>query len=202
LFTQADRSLDRTQGGLGIGLTVVRRLVSMQGGSVYVHSDGARKGSEFVVRLPRVATDALAPAPAETSRRSASACRVLIVDDYVDAAASMAALMKVDGHDVRVTHDGPAALELARQFKPTVVLLDIGLPGMNGFEVARALRAAPETTDCLLVAVSGYGQAEDQRQSQEAGFDRHLVKPVDLAVLQEIFSALNGAPAQASGGRA
>ncbi len=161
LFTQADRSLDRTQGGLGIGLTVVRRLVSMQGGSVYVHSDGARKGSEFVVRLPRLAADAVVPAPAEASRRTESAFRVLIVDDYVDAAASMAALMKVDGHDVRVTHDGPAALELARHFKPTVVLLDIGLPGMNGFEVARALRAAPETSGCLLVAVSGYGQAEE-----------------------------------------
>jgi CheY-like chemotaxis protein len=200
LFTQADRSLDRTEGGLGIGLTVVRRLVTMQGGSVQVHSDGARKGSEFVVRLPRVASDAIVTAPRDNLRRNDAAYRVLIVDDYVDAAASMAALMKVDGHDVRVTHDGPAALELAREFKPTIVLLDIGLPGMNGFEVARALRALPETCDCLLVAVSGYGQAEDQRQSREAGFDRHLVKPVDLAELQEIVRTLKPARAHASGG--
>jgi CheY-like chemotaxis protein len=202
LFTQADRSLDRTQGGLGIGLTVVRRLVNMQGGSVVVHSEGMKKGSEFVVRLPRVAANAVASAPAEAARRDDTAYRVLIVDDYADAAISMAALLKVDGQDVRVAHDGPAALEMARDFKPRIVLLDIGLPGMNGFEVARALRAEPATRDCLLVAVSGYGQAEDQRQSQEAGFDRHLVKPVDLMVLQEIFDNLKQAPAQASGARA
>jgi len=201
LFTQADRSLDRTQGGLGIGLTVVRRLVNMQGGSVVVHSEGMKKGSEFVVRLPRAA-NAVASAPAEAARRDDTAYRVLIVDDYADAAISMAALLKVDGQDVRVAHDGPAALEMARDFKPRIVLLDIGLPGMNGFEVARALRAEPATRDCLLVAVSGYGQAEDQRQSQEAGFDRHLVKPVDLMVLQEIFDNLKQAPAQASGARA
>jgi len=202
LFTQADRSLDRTQGGLGIGLTVVRRLVSMQGGSVVVHSEGMKKGSEFVVRLPRVTANAVASVPAEAPRHNDTAYRVLIVDDYADAAISMAALLKVDGQDVRVAHDGPAALEMARDFKPRIVLLDIGLPGMNGFEVARALRAEPATRDCLLVAVSGYGQAEDQRQSQEAGFDRHLVKPVDLMVLQEIFDNLRQAPAQASGGRA
>jgi len=160
-----------------------------------------KKGSEFVVRLPRAA-NAVASAPAEAARRDDTAYRVLIVDDYADAAISMAALLKVDGQDVRVAHDGPAALEMARDFKPRIVLLDIGLPGMNGFEVARALRAEPTTRDCLLVAVSGYGQAEDQRQSQEAGFDRHLVKPVDLMVLQEIFDNLRQAPAQASGGRA
>jgi signal transduction histidine kinase/DNA-binding response OmpR family regulator len=201
LFTQADRSLDRTQGGLGIGLTIVRRLVSMQGGSVRVYSDGAKQGSEFVVRLPRAAAGSAEPAQPAAPRRNGTGQRVLIVDDYADAADSMAAILRVDGQDVQIAHDGPTALEVVRNFKPSVVFLDIGLPGMNGFEVARALRAAPETKDSLLIAVSGYGQAEDQRQSKEAGFDRHLVKPVDLSVLQEILGATNASSTQASGRR-
>jgi signal transduction histidine kinase/DNA-binding response OmpR family regulator len=201
LFTQADRSLDRTQGGLGIGLTIVRRLVSMQGGSVRVYSDGAKQGSEFVVRLPRAAAGSAEPAQPAAPRRNGAGQRVLIVDDYADAADSMAAILRVDGQDVQIAHDGPTALEVVRNFKPSVVFLDIGLPGMNGFEVARALRAAPETKDSLLIAVSGYGQAEDQRQSKEAGFDRHLVKPVDLSVLQEILGATNASSTQASGRR-
>jgi CheY-like chemotaxis protein/anti-sigma regulatory factor (Ser/Thr protein kinase) len=201
LFTQADRSLDRTQGGLGIGLTIVRRLVGMQGGSVQVHSDGTRKGSEFVVRLPRATAGRAASSPAAAARRNDAGHRVLIVDDYADAADSMAALLRVDGQEVRIAHDGPAALEAARGFKPSVVFLDIGLPGMNGFQVARALRAAPETKDCLLIAISGYGQAEDQKNSKEAGFDRHLVKPVDMLELQEIFGTMKAGTAAISGTR-
>ena len=189
LFTQADRSLDRAQGGLGIGLTIVRRLVDMQGGSVRVYSDGAQQGSEFVVRLPRAAVSRAEPPQVDAPRRNEAGQRVLIVDDYADSADSMAALLRFDGQDVRVAHDGPAALEAARRFAPSVVFLDIGLPGMSGFQVARALRTMPETKDCLLIAVSGYGQAEDHRNSQEAGFDRHLVKPVDLPVLQEILGS-------------
>jgi len=189
LFSQADRSLDRAQGGLGIGLTIVRRLVNMQGGSVQVYSDGAQKGSEFVVRLPRAAVSCAEPPQVDAPRRKEAGQRVLIVDDYADAADSMAALLRFDGQDVRIAHDGPAALEAARRFAPSVVFLDIGLPGMNGFQVARALRTMPETKDCLLIAVSGYGQAEDHRNSQEAGFNRHLVKPVDLPVLQEILGS-------------
>ena len=199
LFTQADRSLDRAQGGLGIGLTVVRRLVAMQGGTVVARSDGPRKGSEFVVRLPRIAP-AAANAPVASARRDDSNCRVLVVDDYADAAASMAALLRHDGQEVRLAHDGPSALSAARDFRPHVVLLDIGLPGMNGFEVARALRATPETRECTLVAVSGYGQPDDQKKSQEAGFDHHLVKPVDLQLLQEIFGAQPVERTQAAGG--
>ena len=189
LFSQADRSLDRAQGGLGIGLTIVRRLVDMQGGSVRVYSDGAQKGSEFVVRLPRAAVSCAEPPQVDAPRRKEAGQRVLIVDDYADAADSMAALLRFDGQDVRIAHDGPAALEAARRFAPSVVFLDIGLPGMSGFQVARALRTMPETKDCLLIAVSGYGQAEDHRNSQEAGFNRHLVKPVDLPVLQEILGS-------------
>lgn len=200
LFTQADRSLDRTQGGLGIGLTIVRRLVSMQGGSVHVYSDGAKKGSEFVVRLPRAEIGRAEPAPADAPRPKEAGQRVLIVDDYADSADSMAALLRVDGQEVHIACDGPAALEAARRFKPGVVFLDIGLPGMNGFQVARALRGMPETRNCLLIAVSGYGQAEDHRHSKEAGFDHHLVKPVDLPALQEILGSTKTRSVPASGG--
>lgn len=199
LFTQEDRSLDRAQGGLGIGLTIARRLVSMQGGSVQAYSGGAKKGSEFVVRLPRAAVGRAEPSQADAPRCNDAGHRVLIVDDNADAADSMAALLRVDGQDVRTAHDGPAGLEAARRFKPGVVFLDIGLPGMDGFQVARALRATPETKDCLLIAISGYGQAEDHRQSKEAGFDRHLVKPVDLPILREIFGTLNAGSASAPG---
>jgi CheY-like chemotaxis protein/anti-sigma regulatory factor (Ser/Thr protein kinase) len=202
LFTQADRSLDRAQGGLGIGLTVVKRLVIMQGGTVNVHSDGPRRGSEFTVRLPRVSPVLVMPGAHEPAKCGDSRCRVLVVDDYADAAASMAALLRVDGHDVRVVHNGPAAIEAAREFKPDVALLDIGLPGMSGFEVARALRGSPETRECYLVAVSGYGQPEDQRLSGEAGFDRHLVKPVDLRALQEIFGSQSARSLKTAAGAA
>ncbi len=199
LFTQANRSLDRAQGGLGIGLTIVRRLVSMQGGSVQVYSDGAKKGSEFVVRLPRAEVGRAEPLQANAPRCHNGHHRVLIVDDYADSADSMAALLRVDGQDVRIARDGPAALEAARRFKPNVVFLDIGLPGIDGFQVARVLRAAPETKDCLLIAVSGYGQLEDHWHSKKAGFDRHLVKPVDPLVFQEILGSLKAGSVSPSG---
>lgn len=191
LFTQANRSLDRSQGGLGIGLTVAKRLIEMQGGSVYASSAGPGKGSEFTVRLRRVDRAATAQADAGAPRVNGSVHRVLIVDDYVDAADSMAALLKIEGQEVSVAQDGEKAIEIARRFKPNIVFLDIGLPGMSGFEVARALREAPETRDCVLVALSGYGQTGDHVRSREAGFDRHLVKPVDLSNLQEIFASMN-----------
>jgi CheY-like chemotaxis protein len=198
LFIQADRSLDRSQGGLGIGLTIVRNLVHMQGGTVQASSAGPGKGSEFVVRLPRVASQRAAEAPLR-SLSSASALRILVVDDHPDAAESMAALMQGAGHQSTVAHDGPAAIAIANSFRPDVILLDIGLPGMNGFEVARALKAAPETTGCVLIAVSGYGQAEDQRRSREVGFDHHLVKPADFAALERILDAIRRDHPPASG---
>lgn len=187
LFTQGDRSLDRSQGGLGIGLTIVHRLVSMQGGSVRALSDGPTTGSEFVVRLPRVIEISAERPQPKASDRDDIARRVLIIDDYADAAESMAALLQLEGQQVEMAHDGPAGIELARRLQPEVVFLDIGLPGMNGYEVAHALRAMPETKHALLVAVSGYGQPDDHQRSGEAGFDRHLVKPVDLLVLRDIL---------------
>jgi signal transduction histidine kinase/DNA-binding response OmpR family regulator len=191
LFMQADRSLDRSQGGLGIGLTIVRNLVRMQGGTVQAFSAGPGKGSEFVVRLPRVAGERASDAVLRTLAPGVIAgLRILVVDDHPDAAESMAALMQAAGHQPTVAHDGPSAIALASRVRPDVVLLDIGLPGMNGFEVARTLRAAPETSGCVLIAMSGYGQTEDQKRSREVGFDHHLVKPADFSALERILETV------------
>jgi PAS domain S-box-containing protein len=189
-FAQGDRALDRAQGGLGIGLTLVRRLVEMHGGTVAAHSDGPGLGSEFVVRLPAepAAPPEAAPA-APDSRRGGEHRRVLVVDDNGDAAESLALLLQTIGHETRVAHDGPGALKEAETFGPDVVLLDIGLPGMDGYEVARRLRRLEPARSALLVAVTGYGQDEDRRRSKEAGFDHHFVKPVDPATLADVLHA-------------
>jgi CheY-like chemotaxis protein len=190
LFTQVDSSLDRAQGGLGIGLTMVRRLVDLHGGSVQALSDGPGKGAEFVVRLPALAeerTAAAAPDERAPQAGPCRACRVLVVDDNIDAAESLARLLRLHGHEVRLAFNGVSALEVARVFRCEAVVLDIGLPGMDGYEVARRLRADPETRDALLIAASGYGQEEDRQMSQEAGFTHHLVKPVDYAALERLL---------------
>jgi PAS domain S-box-containing protein len=190
LFTQADRTLGRAQGGLGIGLTLVKRLVELHGGTVAAHSAGLGQGSEFVVRLP-VAPDpgpAWPPArPAATGPAPAPARRVLIVDDNVDGAESLATLLVIHGHTVRTAPDGPSALASAEEFRPDVILLDIGLPGLNGYEVARRLRSRPESRGVRLVALTGWGQAADRERSRDAGFDLHVVKPVDPAELFRIL---------------
>jgi two-component system CheB/CheR fusion protein len=200
LFTQADRSLDRSQGGLGIGLTLVRRLVELHGGTVSASSEGEGKGSEFVVRLPvvpdqrRAAVEALGASARASARarlhtgivKSEEPKRILIVDDNVDGARMLARLLRSSGHAVDVAYDGPSALEAAQSRAPDVVLLDIGLPGMDGYEVARRLRRLDGLDRTLLVAVTGYGQAEDRRRALDVGFDDHLVKPIspdDLAPL-------------------
>jgi signal transduction histidine kinase/DNA-binding response OmpR family regulator len=193
LFTQVERALDRAQGGLGIGLTLVRRLVEMHGGSVRASSEGADKGSEFVVRLPvggPAAANGSVPHQGRPPSALASSHRILLVDDNVDGAASLAMLLRELGHEVEVAHDGAAALEAVGDFEPEVVLLDIGLPGMDGYEVARRLRRQPGLKDLPLVALTGYGQEEDRRRSREAGFDLHLVKPLDLDALPSIFALL------------
>jgi len=193
LFAQADRLPDTAQQGLGIGLTLVRRLVELHGGRVVARSAGRGQGSEFEVRLPLSALPpaspeaqpaAGVPAPGERPAR-----RILVVDDNPDSAESLAVLLRVEGHDVRVVHDGPSALAAARDHAPEAVLLDIGLPGMSGYDVARALRAAGARA--LLVALTGYGQEQDRQRAREAGFDIHFTKPVDLARLERALATLD-----------
>ncbi|MGH8770048.1 MAG: CheR family methyltransferase, partial [Burkholderiales bacterium] len=188
LFNQADNSLDRREGGLGIGLTMVKKLIELHGGSIEVHSEGLNQGSEFVVRLPVLRTgEARKSAPAEESSAPAPR-RILVVDDNVDAAESLALLLSMDGHDVRTAHDGPSALETASAFRPDAILLDIGLPAMSGYEVARRLRWQSDFDKTLLIALTGYGQTEDRRLANEAGIDHHLTKPADIKAINEVLS--------------
>ncbi len=193
LFTQVGRSLDRAHGGLGIGLTLVRALVEMHGGRVEASSPGAGQGSEFIVRLPLARKDTAWPRTPEgfASRAAASPSRrVLVVDDNADVAETLAMLLRFTGHEVRAAYDGPMALDTVRAFQPEVVLLDIGLPGMDGFEVARSIRREVQDPNVLLVALTGYGQEEDRLRSKEAGFEYHLVKPVDPGALQVLLGSL------------
>jgi CheY-like chemotaxis protein/two-component sensor histidine kinase len=192
LFMQGARTLDRADGGLGIGLTLVERLVALHGGSIEANSDGLGKGSEFVVRLPAVAAPrpnapegAPGEAPPTRVRR-----RVLVVDDNRDSTESMQMLLKAWGHDARSARDGVEALDMAADFQPEVVLLDIGLPGMDGYEVARRMHALPGLRNTVLIAMTGYGQEEDRMRSREAGFARHLVKPADPGSLRTLLEAL------------
>lgn len=184
LFVQSTRSLDRAHGGLGIGLTLVQRLVALHGGRVEAHSGGPGKGAEFVVRLP-VLNETPPPPPPAMPKASETPRRILIVDDNMDSALTMATLQTRRGHKTRTAFTGPDALSVAAEFNPDVVLLDIGLPGMDGFEVARRLRAVPAFQKIQLIAMSGYGRAEDRALAKEAGFDEYLVKPIELDVLRE-----------------
>jgi signal transduction histidine kinase/CheY-like chemotaxis protein len=199
LFTQADRTLDRAEGGLGIGLTLVKRLVEMHGGRVEAHSEGLGRGAEFIVRLPVLATDpqhAAARAPrvaAAGPGTEGRSLRILIVDDNVDAADSIAMLLGMEGHQTRTVNTARAALLAAPEFKPEVVLLDIGLPEMDGYEVARRLRAQNGSHGMRLVAVTGYGQPADRRRARAAGFDEHMVKPVEPATLQAFLRSVQPA---------
>lgn len=186
LFTQVNRTLDRSQGGLGIGLTVVRKLAEMHGGSVSAISEGPGQGSEFTVRLP-LATTTFEVAVEAKHSEPAGPLKILVVDDNVDMANTLAKLLEQAGHTITMAHDGLAALAAARRSTPDAVVLDIGLPGLDGYRVAEALRREPAFANVRLVAVSGYGQAEDRSRAKAAGFDHHLVKPVDL---RQLVSAL------------
>ncbi|MBC7444282.1 MAG: response regulator, partial [Polaromonas sp.] len=202
LFTQAERSLDRSQGGLGIGLCLVQRLVEMHGGTVSASSTPGQ-GSEFVVRLPMTPAFAApprlppstssAPPLAQLATEPAAAalpCRVLVVDDNLDAAHTLGMLLEFLSHDVRMRHDGPGALAEAVAWQPDVVLLDIGLPGLSGHEVARRIRQHPALAAMVLVALTGYGQETDRQSAQEAGFDHHLTKPVAFGEVEKILLAV------------
>ncbi|SIT14505.1 GAF domain-containing protein [Achromobacter sp. MFA1 R4] len=187
MFTQVDRTLERAQGGLGIGLMLVKRLVEMHGGTVHAHSDGLGQGSEFVVRLP--VTDIQHPAPqAQAADFSTVARRVLVVDDNRDAVESLAAVLALEGHEVNAAYDGEEAIAVGERIRPQVILMDIGMPGMGGHEACRRIRTLDWGKDATILALSGWGQEEDRRASLEAGFDAHLVKPVDMDVLLEVLS--------------
>jgi CheY-like chemotaxis protein len=185
-----ERSPERLQGGLGIGLTLVKRLVEMHGGSIEAKSGGVGQGSEFVVRLPLLAGIGEPESPAPDEPRFTHVRRILIVDDNSDAAASLAMLLDISGHDTYTAHDGLEALDAFERYRPEVILLDIGLPKLSGHDVCRRIRERPGGGDVVIIALTGWGQESDRRKSQDAGFDDHLVKPVDYAALMDLLSGL------------
>jgi PAS domain S-box-containing protein len=194
MFAQIDRTLERSQGGLGIGLMLVKRLVEMHGGTVTAHSEGPGMGSEFVVRLPILVSPPgpVAPSPAELS--PAPPRRVLVVDDNEDSASSLAKLLRMTGNETRIAHDGLAAVTSAEEFRPDVVLLDIGLPLLNGYDACQRIRQQSWGKDIVMVALTGWGQEDDRRRSKAVGFDHHLVKPLDYAALMMVLSSKTSEP--------
>jgi CheY-like chemotaxis protein len=196
LFTQAERTPDRAQGGLGIGLALVKTMVALHGGQVTADSAGPGKGSTFTIRLPAVAQgvkDRLEGAAREGALAGPAPLRLMIVDDNVDAAESLAVLLDAQGHRVRVESHPVQALAAARQDPPQVFILDIGLPEMDGYELARRLRADPATGNALFIALTGYGQAHDRILSKSSGFEHHFVKPMDTDKLAQVLGAVRGA---------
>ncbi|MGF6288853.1 hybrid sensor histidine kinase/response regulator [Paraburkholderia youngii] len=193
LFVQSEISIERSEGGLGIGLPLARTLVELHGGGIEAFSAGLGRGSEFVVRLPLTrladAEQASTGAPQAVPNHGGQALRVLLVDDSVDAALALSLVLQADGYEVRVGHEANTALKLAAHFRPQIVLLDLGLPGMDGFELAQEMRRRPTTAGALLIAVTGYGQATDRQRSREAGFDHHLVKPVSVEEIQNVIAS-------------
>jgi PAS domain S-box-containing protein len=197
MFTQVDTSLERTRDGLGIGLTLVKTLVEMHGGTVEGHSEGSGRGSEFVVRLPMAVDESRPPSRVEPRKATAASRRVLVVDDNQDGAESLALMLKLGGHETETAQDGLQAIVAAERFRPDAMLLDIGLPNLNGYEVCRRIREQPWGKDLLMVAVTGWGQEEDRRRSREAGFDTHVVKPVSPGAILQLLASV--APGTRSG---
>jgi len=192
LFTQVDRKLESSQGGLGIGLTLTKQLVEMHDGTIEASSDGPGLGSEFVVRLPILIEkpEAAQPPTPLAGLQAMPPRRILVVDDNIDSAESLAMLLNLTGHETRQAYDGLAAVEMAEQFRPDLVLLDIGLPKLNGFDVCRRIREQAWGEEMILVALTGWGQEEDRQKSMDVGFDHHLVKPVDYRVLMELLAEM------------
>jgi len=191
MFMQVDSTLERSVTGLGIGLTLVKTLVEMHDGTITGHSAGVGQGSEFVVRLPILADTAKPPPePIVNEPMLTTARRILVVDDNRDSATSLAMLLKLTGNETHTAYDGLEAVEKAAAVKPDVILLDIGLPKLNGFEAARKIREQPWSKDAVLVALTGWGQDEDRQRSKEAGFNAHMVKPVELPALMNLLAEL------------
>jgi CheY-like chemotaxis protein len=194
MFSRGNRDSARNQGGLGIGLALARRLAEMHQGTLEAHSEGPGKGTEFTLRLPLLKTGS-----ADTPDDSAAAgprlekTRVLVVDDNADAGDTLAVILDMLGAEVRVARDGAEALETFAAYQPSVVLLDIGMPGMNGYEVARAIRSRFPGHPTVLVALTGWGQEDDRRRASEAGFDHHLLKPAEIEALQKLLADMEGA---------
>lgn len=189
LFGQGERDLARAAGGLGIGLHIARRLVELHGGEIEAYSAGAGRGADFLVRLPVAAADAPTAPEARTAADTSPGGRILLADDNQDAAQTLAVLLEELGHEVTVVHDGPEALRAALRLTPPLILLDIGLPGLDGYELARRLRDDPRTRGARLAAITGYGQPKDVERSRAAGFDRHFTKPVDIQQLMDWLAA-------------
>jgi len=191
IFTQVERSLEKAQGGLGIGLSIAKRLVEMHGGTIRARSEGHGHGSEFIVRLParigaRPRRESEEPAVAPSKVRH----RILVADDNADSATTLSLMLEVLGNEVFVAHDGVEAVELARKHRPQAILLDIGMPRMNGYDACARIREQPWGREPLIVALTGWGQQEDKTRSKAAGFDRHLVKPVEPRTLEQMIDAL------------
>jgi CheY-like chemotaxis protein len=192
LFTQVNPTIDRGHGGLGLGLTLVRRLAEMHGGAVEARSDGPGQGSEFRLRLPLLTSDTAPSSPVTEPNESPepkilSSKRILVVEDNLDGAEMLAEMLKVWGHEVYIAHDGADGFNSALRFYPDVALLDIGLPEMDGYEVARRIRQNPALDGVLLIAVTGFGQETDRQRSEEAGFDHHFTKPLDIEALHRLI---------------
>jgi signal transduction histidine kinase/ActR/RegA family two-component response regulator len=199
LFAQGERSIARSEGGLGIGLTIVQKLAELHDGRVEAHSKGANRGSTFIIRRPAAAAPVRTIVPrVPMNAAEVPALRLLIVDDNVDSAEGLARILSREGHDIRLAHDGPQALALVTAHSPQAIVMDIGLPGMDGYEVARRLRKSAHGAHVLLIAVTGYGQDEDRQQAFSAGFDHHLIKPVDLAEVKRLLSEVSAAGTSSS----
>ncbi len=192
MFSQVEGAAVHSEGGLGIGLALVNGLTELHGGTVEAKSEGLGHGSEFVVKLPVVTTDAVATPTADAVVPAPIGRRVLVADDNQDAADSLAMILEMAGHDVRVVHDGRSALSVAEAFRPDTVLLDIGMPQLNGYEVAQALRQEPWGASITLIALTGWGQEDDRQRAIDAGFDRHLTKPVDPDALESLIASPPG----------
>jgi CheY-like chemotaxis protein len=190
MFTRGDRDSGRSQGGLGIGLALSRRLAEMHGGTLEAHSEGPGTGSEFILRLPLAQADAAASRAPAVAQGTLGGLRVLVVDDNHDAGDSLALVLGILGADVRVARDGPEALDIFGDYWPAAVLLDIGMPGMNGYDVAQLLRARHPERKAMLVALTGWGQEDDLRRAREAGFDHHLVKPAEIDALLALLATV------------